>query len=199
MIGDWVVRELVYQAQAWRDLDMDLEIGFNLSPRQFWQPDLAERIVTQIRAGGIDPSCILVEITESSAMVDPDRAQEILWELHRAGLRIAVDDFGTGYSSLSRLREMPVNVLKIDRSFVDGVHQDPQAASIVTAFLELAKGLGMTTLAEGIETEGELAFLRARGCELGQGYLFAKPVPPEEIIAFAYGGVPVPASVSSPA
>ena len=199
VIGDWVVRELVYQAQAWRDLDMDLEIGFNLSPRQFWQPDLAERIVTQIRAGGIDPSCILVEITESSAMVDPDRAQEILWELHRAGLRIAVDDFGTGYSSLSRLREMPVNVLKIDRSFVDGVHEDPQAASIVTAFLELAKGLGMTTLAEGIETEGELAFLRARGCELGQGYLFAKPVPPEEIIAFAYGGVPIPASVSSPA
>ena len=198
VIGDWVVRELVYQAQAWRDLDIDLEIGFNLSPRQFWQPDLAERIVTQIRAGGIDPSCILVEITESSAMVDPDRAQEILWELHRAGLRIAVDDFGTGYSSLSRLREMPVNVLKIDRSFVDGVHEDPQAASIVTAFLELAKGLGMTTLAEGIETEGELAFLRARGCELGQGYLFAKPVPPEEIIAFAYGGVPVPASVSSP-
>lgn len=199
LIGDWVVRELVYQAQAWRDLDMDLEIGFNLSPRQFWQPDLSERILTRIQAGGVDPSRILVEITESSAMVDPDRAQDILWELHRAGLRIAIDDFGTGYSSLSRLRELPVNVLKIDRSFVSGVHGDLQAASIVGAFLELSHGLGVTTLAEGIESEGELAFLRERGCELGQGYLFAKPVPPEEIIALAFGGVPFPSSVPTSA
>ncbi len=198
-IGDWVVRELVYQVQAWRELDMDLEIGFNLSPRQFWQPDLAERILARIDAGGIDPSRILVEITESSAMMDPDRAQGILWSLARSGLRIAIDDFGTGYSSLSRLREMPVDVLKIDRSFVSGVNEDPQSASIVAAFLELSRGLGMTTLAEGIETNGELAFLRERGCELGQGYLFAKPVPPEEIIAFAFGGVPMPGSTTSPA
>jgi EAL domain-containing protein (putative c-di-GMP-specific phosphodiesterase class I) len=199
LIGDWVVRELVYQAQAWRELDMDLEIGFNLSPRQFWQPDLAERILSRIKAGGVDPSGLLVEITESSAMMDPDRAQEILWGLHRGGLRIAVDDFGTGYSSLSRLRDMPVSVLKIDRSFVSGVDEDPQAASIVSAFLELSRGLGMTTLAEGIETERELAFLRERGCELGQGFLFAKPVPPEEIIAYAFGGVPIPGSVPSTA
>ena len=194
-IGDWVVGELVYQAGAWRELDMDLEIGFNLSPRQFWQPDLAERIVSRITAGGLDPSRILVEITEGSAMLDPDRAQEILWGLHHAGLRIAIDDFGTGYSSLSRLREMPVSVLKIDRSFVSGVDEDPQSASIVSAFLELSRGLGMTTLAEGIETERELAFLRERGCELGQGFLFAKPVPPEEIIAYAFGGVPLPATL----
>lgn len=194
-IGAWVVGELVYQAQAWRDLDMDLEIGFNLSPRQFWQPDLAPRIVSKIEAGGIDPSQVVVEITESSAMIDPDRAQEILWELHLAGLRIAVDDFGTGYSSLSRLRDMPVDVLKIDRSFVSGADRDPQAASMVSAFLALSHGLGMTTLAEGIETDGELAFLRQHGCELGQGYVFSRPVPPEEIIAFAYGGVPVRAPV----
>ena len=187
----------MYQAHAWRELDMDLEIGFNLSPRQFWQPDLAERIVSRITAGGLDPSRILVEITEGSAMIDPDRAQEILWELDRAGLRIAVDDFGTGYSSLSRLREMPVSVLKIDRSFVAGADRDPQAASIVTAFLELSRGLGMTTLAEGIETEGELAFLQERGCELGQGFIFARPVPPEEIIAYAFGGVPPPVGVRS--
>jgi diguanylate cyclase (GGDEF)-like protein/PAS domain S-box-containing protein len=195
-IGDWVVRELVYQANAWRELGLDLEIGFNLSPRQFWQPDLAQRIVKQIRSGGVDPSTIVVEITEGSAMVDPDRAQEILWELNDSGLRIAIDDFGTGYSSLSRLREMPVHVLKIDRSFVSGVEADPQSASIVGAFLDLSRGLGITTLAEGIETEGELNFLRDRGCELGQGFLFAKAVPPEEIIAFALAGVPVPGVVS---
>jgi diguanylate cyclase (GGDEF)-like protein/PAS domain S-box-containing protein len=189
-IGEWVVNEVVYQARAWEDLGIDLEIGFNLSPRQFWQPDLAEKILSQIRDGGADPARIVVEVTESSAMIDPDRAQEILWELNRGGLRIAIDDFGTGYSSLSRLRDVPIDLLKIDRSFVSGVDGDPQAASIVTAFIELAVGLGMTTLAEGIETPGELDLLIARGCKLGQGYLFSRPVPPEEIIAFALGGVP---------
>jgi EAL domain-containing protein (putative c-di-GMP-specific phosphodiesterase class I) len=189
-IGDWVVKELVYQARAWLDLGIDIEIGFNLSPRQFWQPDLAERVLSQIRGGGLDPARIVVEVTESSAMMDPDRAQEILWDLHRGGLRIAIDDFGTGYSSLSRLRDVPVEILKIDRSFVSGVDLDPQAASIVSAFIELSSGLGMTTLAEGIETSGELDFLISRGCQLGQGFLFSRPVPPEEIIAFALGGVP---------
>ena len=189
-IGDWVVNEIVYQAGAWRDLGIDLEIGFNLSPRQFWQPDLADKILSQIRDGGVDPSRVVVEVTETSAMIDPDRAQEILWELHRGGLRIAIDDFGTGYSSLSRLRDVPIDLLKIDRSFVSGVDGDPQAASIVTAFIELARGLGMTTLAEGIETPGELELLISRGCEMGQGYLFSRPVPPEEIIAFALSGVP---------
>ena len=140
-IGDWVVDEVVYQARAWQDLGIDLEIGFNLSPRQFWQPDLAGRILSQIREGGVDPARIVVEVTESSAMIDPDRAQEILWELHGGGLRIAIDDFGTGYSSLSRLRDVPIDLLKIDRSFVSGVDADPQAASIVSAFIELATGI----------------------------------------------------------
>jgi diguanylate cyclase (GGDEF)-like protein/PAS domain S-box-containing protein len=189
-IGHWVVRELTYQVQAWRELDIDLEVGFNLSPRQFWQPDLARRIQQEFRASGVDPSRVLVEVTETSAMLDPDRAQEILHELHDAGFSIAIDDFGTGYSSLSRLREMPVRVLKIDRSFVSGVNEDRQSASIVSAFLELANGLDMTTLAEGIETAEELAFLRERGCKLGQGFFFSRPVPPEEIIAYAFGGIP---------
>ncbi len=190
-IGDWVVRELVYQAQAWRELDIDLAVSFNLSPRQFWQPDLARRILARIDEGRIDPSKVLVEVTEGSAMTDPDRAQTILEDLHAGGLRIAIDDFGTGYSSLARLRHMPVDVLKIDRSFVHDVDVDPQNASIVAAFLELARGLGVTTLAEGIETDGELAFLLERGCVLGQGFHFSKAVPPEEIIALAIGGLPV--------
>ncbi|MGH2679480.1 MAG: putative bifunctional diguanylate cyclase/phosphodiesterase [Actinomycetota bacterium] len=189
-IGDWVVRELVYQSQAWRELDMALTMSFNLSPRQFWQPDLAKGILDRIREGGIDPSKVVVEITESSAMTDPDRAQRILEDLHAGGLRIAIDDFGTGYSSLARIRDMPVDVLKIDRSFVSGVDLEPQNQSIVTAFIELARGLGVTTLAEGIETAGELAFVQERGCVLGQGFYFSKPVPPEEIIAMAFGGVP---------
>ena len=194
-IGDWVVRELTYQVSAWQELDIDLEVGFNLSPRQFWQPDLADRIQREFRAGGVDPSKVLVEVTETSAMMDPDRAQVILRELTDAGFSIAIDDFGTGYSSLSRLRHMPVRVLKIDRSFVSNVHEDRQAASIVSAFLELASGLDLVTLAEGIETPEELAFLRERGCKLGQGYYFSKPVPPEEIIAYSFGGIPTAAAL----
>jgi diguanylate cyclase (GGDEF)-like protein/PAS domain S-box-containing protein len=188
-IGDWVVRELVYQSQAWRELDIDLAISFNLSPRQFWQPDLAKGILERIRDGGVDPSRVVVEITESSAMTDPDRAQAILEDLHAGGLRIAIDDFGTGYSSLARIRDMPVDVLKIDRSFVSGVDVDPQNQSIVSAFIELTRGLGVTALAEGIETKGELAFLLERGCVMGQGFYFSKPVPPEEIIAMSLGGL----------
>ncbi len=195
-IGDWVVRELVYQAQAWRELEMDLSISFNLSPRQFWQPDLASGILDRIREGGIDPAKVIVEITESSAMTDPDRAQTILEALHDGGLRIAIDDFGTGYSSLARIRDMPVDVLKIDRSFVSGVDVDPQNQSIVSAFIELARGLGVTTLAEGIETEGELAFVRDRGCVMGQGFYFSKAVPPEEIIAMSFGGLRVASGAS---
>jgi diguanylate cyclase (GGDEF)-like protein/PAS domain S-box-containing protein len=195
-IGDWVVRELVYQSRAWRELDIDLDISFNLSPRQFWQPELARGILERIREGGVDPSKVVVEVTESSAMTDPDRAQAILEDLHAGGLRIAIDDFGTGYSSLARIRDMPVDVLKIDRSFVSGVDTDPQNQSIVSAFIELAKGLGVTTLAEGIETEGELAFVLDRGCVMGQGFHFSKPVPPEEIIAMSFGGLPVTSEVS---
>jgi diguanylate cyclase (GGDEF)-like protein/PAS domain S-box-containing protein len=196
-IGAWVVSELTYQVAAWRELDIDIEVGFNLSPRQFWQPDLAHRIQQEFQMGGVDPRRVIVEVTETSAMMDPDRAQQVLQELTDAGFAIAIDDFGTGYSSLSRLRHMPVRVLKIDRSFVSNVQEDRQSASIVSAFLELAKGLDLVTLAEGIETAEELAFLRERGCRLGQGFYFSKPVPPEEIIAYAFGGIPAAASLRS--
>jgi len=187
-IGDWTVEEICRQDAIWRPLGLRPEIGFNLSPRQFWQPDLAERVLSRISSGGMDPRRMVVEITESSAMLDPDRAQRILWELHRGGLRIAIDDFGTGYSSLSRLRDVPVEILKVDRSFVSQVDRDPQAASIVTAFIELANGLGMTTLAEGIETDEECRFLRALGCQRGQGYLFSRPVPGDRIVELAREG-----------
>jgi diguanylate cyclase (GGDEF)-like protein/PAS domain S-box-containing protein len=187
-IGDWVVEEIVRQDGVWRAAGLELEMGFNLSPRQFWQPDLAQRILSRLDARGVDPRKVTVEITESSAMRDPERAHDVLWDLHARGLRVAIDDFGTGYSSLSRLRSFPIDVLKIDRSFVSHLDQDPQAAHIVGAFIQLGNGLGMTTLAEGIETEGEWRFLAEHGCELGQGYFFSRPVPADEITARVLGG-----------
>ena len=182
-IGDWVIEELVRQDHTWRTEGLELEMGFNLSPRQLWQPDLAERILSRLALRRVDPTNIIVEVTESSAMRDPERAHAVLWDLHARGLRVAIDDFGTGYSSLSRLRQLPIDVLKIDRSFVREVDRDPQAATIVATFIQLGQGLGMTTLAEGIETEDEWRFLAERGCELGQGFFFSRPVPAEEISA----------------
>lgn len=183
VIGEWVVEEMARQDRAWRDQGLELELGFNLSPRQLWQPDIAERIISRLDAEGVDPTHVTVEITEGTAMTDPERTQQILWELHGRGLKLAIDDFGTGYSSLSRLKHLPVDVLKIDRSFVRGVDEDPQAGSMVRAIVQLAEGLGMTPLAEGIETEDEWRFLTDTGCQLGQGFFFCRPVPAEEILA----------------
>jgi diguanylate cyclase (GGDEF)-like protein/PAS domain S-box-containing protein len=182
-IGDWVIEEICRQDGQWRAEGLELELGFNLSPRQLWQPDLVDKLVSPIVIAGVDPSRVTVEITESTAMTDPDRTVELLAEMHGRGLKLAIDDFGTGYSSLARLKHMPVDILKIDRSFVREVDVDHDAASMVSAMISLAENLGMTPLAEGIETEGEWRFLAERGCALGQGYFFSRPVPGPEILA----------------
>jgi diguanylate cyclase (GGDEF)-like protein/PAS domain S-box-containing protein len=182
-IGDWVVEELCAQEERWRAEGLVVEVGFNLSPRQLWSPELVEKIVSHVMAAGTDPTRVMVEITESAAMTDPDRTMQILRDLHDRGLRLAIDDFGTGYSSLARLKHMPVDVLKIDRSFIRNAHEDPQNASMVSAMIALASNLGMTALAEGVETDEERRFLVDRGCELGQGYFFSKPIPADEVLA----------------
>jgi diguanylate cyclase (GGDEF)-like protein/PAS domain S-box-containing protein len=182
-IGDWVVEEVCRQDAAWREDGLELEIGFNLSPRELWQVDPVERIAGHLEAAGMDPGRVTVEVTESAAMLDPDRIIEILCRFRDRGLRLAIDDFGTGYSSLARLRYMPVDVLKIDRTFIREVHHDPQSASMVSAIIALASNLGMLPLAEGIETEQEWRFLADRGCEYGQGFYFSKALPPDEILA----------------
>jgi diguanylate cyclase (GGDEF)-like protein len=182
-IGTWVIEEIARQDAIWRSEGLELGISVNLSPRQLWQEDLADRIATPILGSGMDPSRVTVEITESSAMTSPDRTLGILHGLHARGLRLAIDDFGTGYSSLARLRYMPVDVLKIDRSFVRELDRDPQNASMVSAMVALASNLGMTPFAEGIETEAEWRALRERGCTRGQGFYFSRPVPAEEILA----------------
>ncbi len=182
-IGDWVIEEICRQDAIWRAAGLTIDIGFNLSPRQLWQADLVAKIVEPLIASGIDPTRVTVEITESTAMTDPDRTLGILTAIHDSGVRLALDDFGTGYSSLARLRHMPVDVLKIDRIFVRDVDMDPQNASMVSAMIALASNLGMTSLAEGIETESEWNFLADRGCTLGQGFWFSRPVPADEILA----------------
>jgi diguanylate cyclase (GGDEF)-like protein/PAS domain S-box-containing protein len=182
-IGDWVIDELARQRKAWHEQGIDLRLGFNLSPRQLWSGRLPEKLMAKLSAADVDPRDIVVEITESTAMADPDRTQRVLADLHAWGLSLAIDDFGTGYSSLARLKHLPVDILKIDRSFIHAVDRDADSGRMVEAMVQLAHGLGMVPLAEGIETESELAFLRAAGCTRGQGFLFSRPVPAEQIPA----------------
>jgi diguanylate cyclase (GGDEF)-like protein/PAS domain S-box-containing protein len=182
-IGDWVIEELSNQRKVWESQGIDVRLGFNLSPRQLWSGRLPEKLMAKLTAADVDPHDIVVEVTESTAMADPDRTQRVLADLHAWGLSLAIDDFGTGYSSLARLKHLPVDILKIDRSFIHDVDRDAESGRMVEAMIQLAHGLGMVPLAEGIETEGELAFLQAAGCTRGQGFLFSRPVPAEQIPA----------------
>jgi diguanylate cyclase (GGDEF)-like protein/PAS domain S-box-containing protein len=184
-IGEWVVEEMATQQKAWADDGLDLEMSFNLSPRELWSAHLADRVREKLRVAGVDPRRIVVEVTESTAMAEPDRTQKILAELHAWGLRLAIDDFGTGYSSLSRLKHMPVDILKIDGVFVRDVDKDVGLSGMVRAMIQLAHGLNMIPLAEGVETHAEYVFLRANGCRLAQGFYFARPSPASEIPALA--------------
>ena len=180
-IGDWVLGEAVRQAGEWLEAGLDLAMSVNLSIGQLFQPGLAARIGDRLKEAGVPPGRFVVEITESMAMTDPDRTSRILQDIHDRGVRLALDDFGTGYSSLSRLRQLPLDVLKIDRPFVRPLPEDQQAASAMRAIIQLAHGLDMVPLVEGIETESQRDFLVAQGCPLGQGFLFSPPVPPEAI------------------
>jgi diguanylate cyclase (GGDEF)-like protein/PAS domain S-box-containing protein len=190
-IGDWVMDQVATQQRAWRDAGLDLELSFNLSPRQLWTPRLADRLLLKLRDAGVDPSTVQAEITESTAMADPDRTQRTLRELHSWGLRLALDDFGTGYSSLSRLKLMPVDVLKIDREFIRHVDRDVRLAGMVRAMIQVAQSLDMVPLAEGVESESEYVFLRSNGCRLAQGFWFAHPMPAEELESLASKPLPL--------
>ena len=182
-IGDWVTGEVCRQALDWREQGMPLDIAMNLSLHELWQPDLPARISRHVESAGLAPSSVTVEITESAAMTDPVRTRRVLTELKERGFRLAIDDFGAGHSSLGRLSELPCQMLKIDRSFVARLPDDPSAVAMVTAMIELARGLEMVAVAEGIETPDQLEFLVGRGCPMGQGFLFSRPLPASQIPA----------------
>ena len=187
-IGAWVADEVARQQREWSERGLALQVSFNVSPRQLWTPRYAERLLERFQAAGVEPSNLMAETTESSAMADPDRTQRVLHALHSWGLRLAIDDFGTGYSSLSRLKDMPVQVLKIDREFIRDVDRDALLAGMVRAMIQVAESLDMTPVAVGIETEEEHHFLRSIGCTLGQGFWFARPMPAERLSSLAVDG-----------
>ena len=181
-IGIWVLRTACGMMRQWQtefQHEPPLTISVNLSVRQFAQPDLVQQIGEIIRAIGIDPETVRLEITETVAMVDAERTMKILSELHDIGLRLSIDDFGTGYSSLSYLHRYPVDILKIDRSFVSRMNDGADGLQIVQAIISLARSLDMQVVAEGTETESDIACLKAVGCQFAQGYHFSRPVDAE--------------------
>jgi diguanylate cyclase (GGDEF)-like protein len=182
-IGRWVVESCCAQAAAWRDAGIELSVSFNVSPRQFRDPSFADTIEQAVAAHGIEPSCLIVEVTESVAMREPHCVEPVLERLRSLGVRIAIDDFGAGYSSLARLRDLDVDLLKIDRTFLASAPTDDRAGRLVCAALDLAAALDMTAVAEGVENEQQRRFLVDRGCALAQGFHLARPLPAGEVTA----------------
>jgi diguanylate cyclase (GGDEF)-like protein/PAS domain S-box-containing protein len=177
-IGAWVLREVCREAEGLQRAHPDggpLMLSLNLSARQFEAPDFVD-VVRGILAGSrVDQGTLYMEIGESSVMEDADAAATVLAALRDAGVRVSIDDFGTGYSSLMHLNRFPIDFLKIDRSFVEGLDRDPAAGNIVTAVISMAHALGLPTIAEGVETSEQLYTLRRLGCDYAQGFLFARP------------------------
>jgi diguanylate cyclase (GGDEF)-like protein len=192
-IGAWVLREACAQAARWAVESSGqpaLSVSVNLSARQLADPALVETIDSALRDAELDPSLLVLEITETVLMEDRERAVAVLRSLTDRGVQIGIDDFGTGHSSLGYLKTLPVHALKIDRSFVDGLGTEPEDSAIVAAVVHLGHALGLTVTAEGIETPVQLSELQALGCDLGQGYYFARPQPSEIVRALVHHRFP---------
>jgi diguanylate cyclase (GGDEF)-like protein/PAS domain S-box-containing protein len=183
-LGDWVLETACRQIRAWQAAAPGLRLAVNLSGRQFHQTALAAKISDVLKRTGLPADQLEVEITESVAMSDAAVSRQILEELRRAGVRLAVDDFGTGYSSLGYLRRFPLDTLKIDKSFVREIMVEPDDATIVRTVIGMAHSLGLEVCAEGVETEAQLAFLGEQGCDRVQGFLHGRPMAAEEVRPF---------------
>ncbi|MDR9438574.1 MAG: EAL domain-containing protein [Halomonas sp.] len=182
-IGQWVLETACHKLVEWADMPGrdTLTIAVNVSTEQFRQPGFTARVKEVLDKSGADPRRLVLEVTESLLMNDPEQVKATLAELRRIGIRLALDDFGTGYSSLNYLKQLPMDELKIDRSFTSGVVDSPADAAIVETTLTLAENLGLTVIAEGVETDAQFEWIRARGCTGFQGFLFGRPAPVEAL------------------
>ena len=181
-LGRWVLEESCRQMRQWQmeiPNQMPLTVSVNLSGKQFTQTDLIEQVKGILNDTGLDPRFLKLEITESVVMENAEIAKSMLTQLRAIGVKLSIDDFGTGYSSLSYLHRFPINTLKIDRSFISSMSAGDENMEIVRTIMTLANNLGMDVVAEGVETEKQLAQLKEIKCEFGQGYLFSKPIPAE--------------------
>jgi EAL domain-containing protein (putative c-di-GMP-specific phosphodiesterase class I) len=183
-LGEWVLRSAAKQCVEWRRAGLELTVSVNMSARQFYREDLAQRISEIVKAEECDPSWIELEVTETSLLHDIDAIRKVLHQLRDEGFTVAIDDFGTGYSSLTHLKHFPIDTLKIDISFIADLESDPQDAAITEAIIGLARGLGLRVVAEGVGTRAQLEFLEVRGCDCFQGFWVCKPLPADAFYDF---------------
>ncbi|HYX18096.1 MAG TPA: EAL domain-containing response regulator [Nostoc sp.] len=180
-LGKWVLKNVCQQIKIWRDSGIyPLTLAVNLSVIEFNQPGFIEKVVNFIDINGLEPHYLKLELTESMIMQDVNSAIATMSKLQSLGVKIAIDDFGTGYSSLIYLKNLPINTLKIDRYFIHNVANDPQKSAITKALIQMAHNLNLDVVAEGVETEAELGFLRQHKCDSMQGFLFSRPLPAAE-------------------
>ncbi len=179
-IGEWVLRTACHQAKIWQDtIAPELTISVNLSGRQFREPEIVEHVLAIVDETGIEPHLLDLELTESTLMDNSDIVLNQMSRMREAGMLISIDDFGTGYSSLSYLKRFPISTLKIDRSFVQDIPDDSDDIAITQAIIAMGKNFGVMLVAEGVETQEQMDFLREQGCDRVQGFLFSRPVPAE--------------------
>jgi diguanylate cyclase (GGDEF)-like protein len=183
-IGRWVLDQACAQAAAWHESGYALGISINVSARQLERTEFVEEVRAALHESGLDASTVTLEITETVLMRKPDATAQLLGELKQLGVRIAVDDFGTGYSSLAYLRQFPVDSLKIDRTFITGLTLSGEAHALTHTLIQLGKALGLQTLAEGVEQHSQVRQLQREGCDLAQGFLFARPMTPDALERF---------------
>ncbi|MCS3512187.1 MULTISPECIES: putative bifunctional diguanylate cyclase/phosphodiesterase [Pseudomonas] len=190
-LTQWVLRHACEQAQAWRTMGLaPLRISVNISAIDFRQREFVDNLAAILKQTGLPPNQLELEITESVLMQNVDETVDILNRIKAMGVRLALDDFGTGYSSLSYLRRFPIDVLKIDQSFVRGLHENSQDAQLISAIIGMGKSLELNIIAEGVETVEQLNFLRSQQCEEGQGFLFSKAVPAKDFAQLLQVGSP---------
>jgi len=176
-IGRWVLREACRQARAWQDAGLPFKrVSINISAAEFRAKTFLAEVGTALRETGLEARYLDLELTESVLMQHAESSAAILHALKTMGVHVAVDDFGTGYSNLSYLRQFPIDVLNIDKSFVQRIPSDPNASALVSAIIDMGRNLKQRVIAEGIETQEQLAFLQALHCAEGQGYLFSRPL-----------------------
>ncbi len=179
-LGKWVLEEAVRQTREWHDKGYPLKVGINLSARQFMQDDLVDIVAGSIKQSTLPPQYIDLEITETIAMQDAENSIQKMHQLKQLGVHLSMDDFGTGYSSLSYLHQFPLDVLKIDRSFVKDIEGKQSDGAIARAVIAMAHSMDLEVIAEGVETEEQYAFLQQYDCNVIQGYLISQPVPAAE-------------------
>ncbi len=181
-VGEWVLETACEQMRRWHALELQpMRISVNVSAQQFEDPLLIDKVRSALARADLSPEFLELELTESCLMSDPAQAGALLGEIRDVGVRIAIDDFGTGYSSLTYLNEFPLNVLKIDKSFVQSVESNDRGGPISNMIIGLGQNLGLEVIAEGVETPGQLAYMQEHGCDIAQGYLYARPESPEDL------------------